>query len=133
MISFVSQPAFGTVFEHEGQFLLPRPPNNGGRFAVLGRFEKRGQSLFYDVAWLGKPPARLGDNLLSLLMVIFKCWRHRAHERDARGTVVQESGDDFPALQVDERLAGNFRAKRVFKKHGVMSAHAKDEQIARVA
>ena len=65
--------------------------------------------------------------------MIFKCWRHRANEWDVGGTVMQQSGDDFPSVQVDERLAGNFRAKRVLKKNGIVSAHAKDEQIARVA
>ena len=66
-------------------------------------------------------------------MLIFKCWCHRACKGNARGTVVQESGDDFPAVQVDEGLSRNIRAKCVFEEFCVVAAHAKDQQIARVA
>jgi hypothetical protein len=121
------------VPEHEGQYLLSHPPNNGGCFAALGSREKPGQSFFDDVAGLGKVPAGSGDNLPAPVMLILYRCGHSANKRGAGRAISEESGDDFAASQSHKVLSRNIAVEGVFQKPRVVPAHAKDQEITGIA
>ena len=89
-----------------------------------------------NMARLGEASARLGNELVALLMQILDFRVNSADKGNARRAIVEESGDNLAAAQSDENISGNVGAvstKRIFKELCIVAAYPKDEKVSRVA
>ena len=112
------------------------PPNNGGHFTCLNCRKKLRDPVFNNVARLGEASARLGNELVALLMQILDFRVYGTDKGNARRAVVEESGDNLTAAQSDENISGNVggvSTERVFKELCVVAAYPKNEKVSRIA